>query len=501
MIKNKDIINLIKKLKRKKKKICLCHGVFDLVHIGHVKHFRSAKKLGDVLIVSITKNEFIQKGPGRPLFHHSLRLEFLKELKVIDYVIESTGSSAQDVIRLIKPDFYIKGPDYENNNNDKTKKIQLEKKLVEKYGGEVIYTKDEVFSSSELINKKGFILSSDQRKFISKIKAKFQYSDLRRFLLQLNRSSVFVVGELIFDKYNFGHVVGKSAKEPHLVMRNEFNELYVGGSGAVARHLSSFAKQTSFLSPFGYEPIFLKTIKINFSKKINYFFFKPYKEFKTIIKNRYIDIVSNYKLFGSYTVPSQEIKSENELLQNTIKNIPFHDLLIASDYGHKFLSANLIKNLKKKTRYICLNAQINSTNINSNYFEKYKNLDCLVVNESEFRFGVRDESRPLKVLAKKIIDQNNYKKIIITQGKNGVQMFDNKGFVHSCPAFAINPIDKVGSGDALFSLCSLALSQKLDPDVCLFFGSIAAMISVESLGNKVSVTFEKLDRIIEYLLK
>ena len=97
---------LIKKIKKNKKKIVLCHGVFDLVHIGHVKHFTVAKSLGDVLIVSITKDEFINKGPGRPVFNHNIRAEYLSGLSIIDYVIINNSPTSVSLIKGVKPNIY-----------------------------------------------------------------------------------------------------------------------------------------------------------------------------------------------------------------------------------------------------------------------------------------------------------------------------------------------------------------------------------------------------------
>ena len=121
--------NLIKFLKKNKnKKTVLCHGVFDLVHYGHLKHFKSAKKYGNILIVSITKDKFIKKGFNRPLFNEIKRAEYLSEIEAIDFVYICETESALDSIKTIKPDYYIKGPDYKNNKLDTTKKILLEKK-------------------------------------------------------------------------------------------------------------------------------------------------------------------------------------------------------------------------------------------------------------------------------------------------------------------------------------------------------------------------------------
>ena len=78
----------------------------------------------------------------------------------------------------------------------------------------------------------------------------------------------------------------------------------------------------------------------------------------------------------------------------------------------------------------------------------------------------------------------------------------NKNYkVFSCPGFALKSIDKVGAGDAMLSIASLGLKLKIDPELILFLSSLAAAISVESIGNKESITYQKLDRILEYILK
>ena len=77
---NSSLLKKLKDFKKNKKKIVLCHGVFDLVHLGHIKHFKKSKTYGDVLIVSITKDEFIKKCPGRPVFNQNQRFEYLKSI-------------------------------------------------------------------------------------------------------------------------------------------------------------------------------------------------------------------------------------------------------------------------------------------------------------------------------------------------------------------------------------------------------------------------------------
>ena len=175
IFKTTELLNKIKKLKFKNKKIGLCHGAFDLIHVGHIKHFKSSKKHCDFLIVSITKDEFIKKGPKRPIFNEKLRIETLAEISSIDAVILSEGSTAENIIRTIKPNFYFKGPDYKKHKNDLTNKINIEINLVKKYKGKVIYTSDEKYSSSKIINQNFSILNDDQKKLVKYIKNNFNF--------------------------------------------------------------------------------------------------------------------------------------------------------------------------------------------------------------------------------------------------------------------------------------------------------------------------------------
>ena len=86
-----EFVEIRKRLKSNGKTIVLCHGVFDLVHPGHIIHFEEAKKLGDILVVSITAAEYVRKGPGRPYFDDTMRQKFLSAIDCIDYVMLSEG--------------------------------------------------------------------------------------------------------------------------------------------------------------------------------------------------------------------------------------------------------------------------------------------------------------------------------------------------------------------------------------------------------------------------
>lgn len=140
-------------LKKQNKSIVLCHGCFDILHFGHAIHFNNAKKFGDVLIVSVTKDKFIKKGINRPIFAHKERAYLLSQLSSIDFVTINNIASSEDVIRIVKPDYYVKGNEYSSRKNSYNKKFDDEKNLVEKFHGKLIFTKGKTSSSTLAVSK------------------------------------------------------------------------------------------------------------------------------------------------------------------------------------------------------------------------------------------------------------------------------------------------------------------------------------------------------------
>ena len=151
-------------------KIVLCHGVFDVVHIGHIKHFEKAKKFGDILIVSITADKHVKKGPGKPLFSEKIRAEYLSSLKLIDFIYINHEETAINVLNIVKPNYYIKGQDYKIRKSDITNNILLEEKTVKKNKGKIIFTDEVQFSSSKIINSNSDIYTDEQQNYFNKTK-------------------------------------------------------------------------------------------------------------------------------------------------------------------------------------------------------------------------------------------------------------------------------------------------------------------------------------------
>ncbi len=147
-----DLAKKIQIIKSGGKKIVHCHGCFDLMHIGHIKYFQASKEMGDVLVVTLTPDIYVDKGPSRPVFNQDLRAESIAALECVDYVAINKWATAEETLRLLRPDIYVKGQEFENLE-DKTGKIQREYKIVKEIGAEMRFTHEIVFSSTKLIKQ------------------------------------------------------------------------------------------------------------------------------------------------------------------------------------------------------------------------------------------------------------------------------------------------------------------------------------------------------------
>ena len=497
------LTKIILKLKKKGKKIVLCHGVFDLLHIGHIKHFQKAKNLGDVLIVTLTPDKFVNKGPTKPAFKEELRLEAVAALDVVDFVSLNNTPTAISPIRKLKPNFYCKGSDYKKNQNDVSGQIKNEIKTVKNLGGKIVYTEDVSFSSSMLLNKYGNILGDKERFFINRIKKKYNFSQIRKLVENFGRLKVLVIGETIIDQYVFCEALGKSGKEPVLVLRDIKMEEYLGGAAAISRHLSKFCSKISLLSMVGEKGEFIKDIKKNLPKNVNFKYIKKEKS-PTIIKKRFLDNLSYNKMLGVYSINDDLLtKKDEKKFKKLLKNLlSKHDLIITSDYGHGLISKASAKLISKYSKYLALNAQINAANIGYHSMRNYKNVDCVIINENEIQHELRDKNSDIKYLMKKLSTSQNISNLVVTRGARGALLYNkNKNKFTICEAFADTAVDKVGAGDAMLSIIALFFKCKSTKELSLLGGSLAAAQSAKTIGNKEAVSKTKILKTFEHMLK
>tara|TARA_B100000795_G_scaffold269697_1_gene259985 strand:- start:208 stop:1683 length:1476 start_codon:yes stop_codon:yes gene_type:complete len=489
--------------KKNGKKVVMCHGVFDLLHLGHIKHFEKAKSLGDIVVVSITADKFVNKGPGRPAFNESDRAESISAIKDVDYVIINNEFTSTKLILQTKPNIYCKGPDYKNKFNDITGEIKNEITSIKKVGGKIFYTDGKTFSSSNLINKFNENISVNQKNAITEIKKEYNFLKIKNVINKFRDLKVLVLGEAIIDQYVFCDALGKSGKEPVLALREIKSETYLGGALAITRHISQFSDKTSLFSMLGEKSEFYKEIKKKFEKNIKFDFIKK-KNSPTIFKKRFVDSVSNSKVLGVYNINDDPLTNieEKKLNEKLKKILPNYDMVVVSDYGHGFLSEKTAKLICSKSKFVALNAQVNAANIGYHSMRQYRNINCLIINEKEIRHELRDRSGDLKILIKKLAKEQKIQNLVVTRGSSGAILYNlKKNIFKSSDAFAKKTVDKIGAGDAMLGLVALSLKSKLSHDLSLLIGSLAASFSTETIGNKEPISKIKILKSLEHILK
>ena len=404
---------------------------------------------------------------------------------------------------MLKPDIYCKGPDFKFQADDITGKIFEEEDAIKSVGGEIKYTSGITFSTSSLLNKFGYVFTKSQKSFIHNLLKGQDFNEVKNKVDGLKNLKVLVIGETIIDEYVFCEALGKSGKEPVLVLRDLEMEQYIGGAAAIARHLSDFCGNISLLSMLGekkeYEDFVLENLPGNIEP---YFIFK--ETAPTIIKKRFVDQISKSKSIGVYSINDSPMNSENQNQLHTHLNdlITKHDLVIVSDYGHGFISRETAKHISKLSVFTSLNAQINAANIGYHTMSNYRDIDCAIINESELRHELRDRENSVEILMKQLSENLQVKIMVVTQGSGGATLFDSeKNKFYQCPAFAAKVVDKIGAGDAMLALISCSLKSGFDANLSLFMGSLAAAQSVETIGNSTPVNKVQLLKTFSHVIK
>jgi len=465
----------------RKKKIIMCHGNFDVVHPGHIRHLVFAKSKADILVVSITADLKIQKGIYRPHVPERLRAFNLAALEIVDYVIIDENKTSIKNISLIKPDFFAKGFEYSKKIPDETLK---EKKTIESYGGEIIFSPgDIVYSSTKIINNQEPDIKTEKILSIFH-EHKINFKTIKDILHTKKKFKVHIIGDLIIDQYTNTSIISHQSKTPtpSVLFKNEVK--YVGGAGIVALHLKKCGMETVFSSITGddknskFAEDFLKTnkVKVNFLRDKN-----------RITTEKNVVIANDYRMIKIDKVDNTPISLDSiNFLKEKIKSVKAH-AIIFSDFRHGIfnkLSINDLTSAIKKNKKVLKIADSQVASRWGNICD-FKNFDLITPNEKEARFSLGDQDSSISTLTRELYKKSNCKKLILKLGLRGTFVVDNlkKSNTFSFPSLTGNLVDPVGAGDALLAYSTFGLLAAKSIVPASILGSLAAACQCENDGN------------------
>lgn len=491
----------VEELKKKGKTVVLCHGVFDLMHPGHIKHLQVAKKEGDFLVVTLTPDKYVNKGPGRPVFNEVLRAETLASLTAVDFVAVNKWKTAVETIKTVKPSIYVKGSDYAAPEKDLTGGILHEKDAIESVGGRLHFTNEITFSSTELLNKFFSVFSDETKEFLAGFKKKYSAEDVVGRLKALRDLKVLVIGDTIIDEYHYCRGMNKPPKDNIISTKFVSEERFAGGVLACANHLAGFCAKVDLVTCLGTadskEEYILEHLKPNVRHK---FFYR--NDTCTVVKRRFVDPVFLTKLFEvsfleDYVLPDKETRQIKTYLEGCAHK---YDLVLVTDFGHGFINREIINSLRK-AKFLAVNAQSNSANLGYNLITKYDRMDYLCIDEPEVRLAAHNKYGEIQGIIKKLAGELKSGRASITRGHLGSVTYDKKKGFASCPIFSGKVVDRVGAGDAYLSLTAPLAASGAEMDLVAFVGNAVAAIKVGIVCNRSSIEPVELYKFITTLLK
>ena len=501
-----QIEGLADELRAAGRSITLCHGVFDLLHVGHLRHLRVARGFGDALIVSITADEFVQKGPGRPVFQSLLRAEMLAALELIDYVVVVHDLSAEPILHAVKPNVYAKGGDYIDPEQDVTGKIVRERDIVEQHGGRLVFTEDITFSSSNLLNRFFNVFDPEVKAYLQALKGRDGTRQIAELIDKIQCLNVLVVGDAIIDRYSYVTAMGKSAKEHMIATLLQNSETFAGGVFATANHVASFCRKVDILTSLGgpeeenFEDLVRASLRPNIELMPIHRHGAP-----TTLKTRFVEPTYLRKLFEVYSMDDMPLRPDeqrqvDDRLEACIRD---YDVVIVNDFGHGLIARSTIDILTKRARFLAINTQINAGNNGFNLITKYSRADYICLDVPEARMAVHDKSSPVETICGELLPaQIDCPNIIVTHGKAGCFAYQkNRNDVAHIPALTQQVVDTVGAGDAFLAVTAPMVAVGGDISLVGFIGNIAGAVKVGIVGHRNFVEKSVVQKYAATLLK
>ncbi len=464
-------------------KVIMCHGTFDLVHPGHIRHLMYAKDHADVLVASLTSDSHINKANFRPFVPQDLRAMNLAALECVDYVIIDDNETPIENLKFIQPDFFAKG--YEYSEQGIHPKTREEISVIESYGGELLFTPgDLVLSSSAIIETTPPNLATE--KLLALLHSEgLDFGDLKNALAKLKGVKVHVVGDTIVDSYIYCSLVGGTAKTPTFSVKHEREVDFPGGAAVVAKHLRQAGAEVVFstvLGDDGLKDFVLKDLEANgIECRAVIDPTRPTTQKNAFITNGYrmlkVDKLDNRP------ISEHEVHAlKDELAKHKV------DVVVFSDFRHGIFNKVTIPELADAIPAGAMRvADSQVANRWGNILE-FQGFDLITPNEREARFALGDQDSTVRPMALDLYKRARCKLLILKLGERGIITYrapshEVRAFF-TVDSFADRVVDAVGAGDALLSYAALSMVASESNVIGSILGALAAAVACEHDGNK-----------------
>ncbi len=488
------LLSMRMELKAQGKAFVQCHGCFDIVHPGHIRHLRFAKAQGDVLLVSITGDLSIGKGEGRPLIPEELRAENLAALDFVDWVYIEPTPTASELLGQVKPDVYIKGREYEFNHDPR---FTAEQRAVEDGGGRVVFSSgDVVFSSTALIASMEQSVDPNSQR-ISQLTGTeaLQGEALYGLISSFRDKRVLVVGETILDTYVLCDQPEVAGESPVMTLRPLERRRYVGGAGIIARHIAAMGARPILLTPMADDELSRDVSQQLTAEGVEVHSFEVAGAITE--KQRFLvgaQKVMKLDLVEPMVLDAARVGAFVDLASDLAARCRCHGAVIA-DFGQGLFSSSLLQRVCGGLRQL-VDVMAGDVSGRRSSLSAMRNMDLVCPSELELReaFRLYDEGLPL--VAWKFMEATKCKSAIVTMGSEGLIAFDRMGQsvghgdgwdsrlkAEYVPALCGHAVDALGCGDSLIAAATLGLISHGGLLPSTFLGAVSAAVQAQRIGN------------------
>ncbi|MGE3149443.1 MAG: PfkB family carbohydrate kinase [Pseudorhodoplanes sp.] len=465
------------------RKVVMCHGAFDIVHPGHLRHLMYAKEHADVLVASITNDAHITKANFRPYVPEQLRALNLAALEMVDHVIVDENPTPLKNLAILQPDFFAKG--YEYSQGGVHPKTREEIAVLEAYGGEILFSPgDVVYSSSALIEATPPNLAVDT--LLTTMRADgITFKDLFDALDRMANLKVHVVGDTIVDTLTTTKLIGGLTKTPTFSVQVQSRSDFVGGAAIVAKHLRAAGAEVLFSTVLGEDHY--KDYVLNDLKAMGVDV-RPIVEKARPTTNKNAIVAGGYRLLKIDTVDNRPISDRTVAsIASIVRETPA-DVVVFSDFRHGIFNRDTIPAFIEAIppgAFKVADSQVASRWGN---ILEFRNFDLITPNEREARFALGDQDSVIRPLASRLYDLAGCKTLILKLGDRGIltqraAMGEGTNYFYVVGSFVDQVVDPVGAGDALLAYASLAKKATGSDLIASILGSLAAAIECECDGN------------------
>lgn len=477
-------------------------GYFSQIHPGHLNLLEKVGEFADKVHIGLIGEgihkyqeenvRLLSKLPRVVSVHKivkSIEPNFLNESIELS---EEIKTKIIELIRLVRPDLYIKGKEFESMQN-------FEEPHVRDMGGRMVF-----LGNSDILRSSAGEKDPDTKSLLSAIRHfsftnDFSQSIIRDFLEKLKRLQILVIGDTIIDRYTSVVPVGMSREEPSLVMSPTNSIDRLGGAAIVALHAASLGVKVNFITALGedLEGDFAK-LGLNHPRINSYICTDPL--LKTNLKTRFrvgdrsvfrLNRVNSYELDLNAQVSImdyiRQCGSKGETYPETQNRL---DGIVFADFNYGCLPDELIERiiLYAHENNVKMFADCQSSSQYGNIL-KYQGAHLLTPTLHEIRLALQDSKSGLTELLKLAMERSNAENVIMTLGEEGMigassRNLNKHGFIDFIPSLNNNPVDTSGAGDAAFIGASLALMLENDLKISMYIGSVLAAVNLTRLGNQ-----------------